>query len=108
MTSRQANSFVKEWQARLGLQNWEVSITVVEPEVLGDNEAETLWDPREALAEIKIKRNVQDFKHTIIHELIHLRIQGHTDPPDKEDILLEVAINKLSAAFVKVLYAQAA
>jgi hypothetical protein len=59
MTSRQANSFVKEWQARLGLQNWEVSITVVEPEVLGDNEAETLWDPREALAEIKIKRNVQ-------------------------------------------------
>jgi hypothetical protein len=50
----------------------------------------------------------RDFKHTIIHELIHLRIQGHTDPPDKEDILLEVAINKLSAAFVKVLYAQAA
>jgi len=54
----------------------------------------TSWFPDTSSATISINpRITQDFYHTVIHELLHLRLEGHKMPRISLDAMYERGLN---------------
>lgn len=96
------------WQAALGLQHWRISLkrgksVEADPkpfsnEILRTAVAHSWWVAESPNAVIAMLRG--QGTHTLLHELIHIRLEGHRASPAKYDPLYERAINHLTEALL--------
>ena len=56
-----------------------------------------LWHPEECEAWIYLQRGAGQLEETLLHELLHIRLEGHREPV-KYDAMYERAINAITAA----------
>ena len=112
ITQKQANVLLKEWQIRLGLQDWQIKlVTNCKP-----NEMElencagcTDWTESIKTARIEIldknyygKRIVPfDFEQTLVHELLHLKLCLVSNNVDEfQERYMHQIIDDLARAFI--------
>ena len=98
-------AYTRKWLVRLGMGHWEVTIRFMNKEE-SEGEFEECngfcrWSEQHTHAEIVISREAENWRHTCIHECLHLRLEGHRPlTRTKADIPLEVTINALTRAFL--------
>ena len=112
ITQKQANVLLKEWQIRLGLQDWRIKlVTNCKP-----NEMElencagcTDWTESIKTARIEIldknyygKRIVPfDFEKTLVHELLHLKLCLVSNNVDEfQERYMHQIIDDMARAFI--------
>ncbi len=106
----QVQSWLKNWQNRLHLEDWTVSVRIVrstelKPDTLGNLK----WDSQAHTAAIKILSPLdyelsaadtsEDMEYTIVHELVHLQLSVLPRDLKKKDVEEEV-VNKISDALM--------
>lgn len=101
MTIREARSLAGLWQARLGLTHWNVIVrwAKVGDELEPGDYGQVTWWTEEARAEILLRKDVGEA--TIIHELVHLVLEGARHTPLAYDASYERGINALVAALLR-------
>lgn len=93
------------WQGRLGLQEWKIKVVFGKPSADPDLEREmhegTLgnccWDTETAEATILLHREAQI--DTLVHEMLHLRLEGHRSPVEY-DQMYERALNAITTGLL--------
>lgn len=104
MKLQELRAFCKLWAAKLGLAHWRIVIrwmTPEEEEEFPDINGFCYWSPDHTHGWVRISKDSEDTKHTIVHELLHLRIEGHAPMTGKKNMPLEVTINALTAALLE-------
>ena len=98
----EARSLTKFWQSELGLGEWDIRVRWATSGDYGEDEyfGWVLWFTEECTATMILDRRKAD-ERTIVHELLHLRLEGHRAFPFKYDPLYEQGINKLVAFILK-------
>lgn len=106
MTLSEARKLCKKWQARLKMSDLKIHVRYPIPEDKFDPKETTAccwWHPEfSSRGLIIITKKVTE--HDIVHELLHFRLEGHTDLSSKEararrnDAMYERAINALAQA----------
>lgn len=93
---------VKLWQKRLALRDWEIDLEVVAENDSPDSWGEIVWFADSREAQMKISRGLGPWQHesTVVHELLHLLLQGHQNDYGGYDVHEERAINTLAALLV--------
>src|SRR6185369_9187652 len=96
------------WQAALGLQHWRITLkrgksVEIDPkpfsnEILSTCAAHSWWVAESPNAVIALLPT--EGTHTLVHELLHIRLEGHRKSPAKYDPLYERAINHLTEALL--------
>lgn len=87
----------REWQEKLNLREWSISYSWGAKGLEGC----CFWHPEELHADVEVSRRARAKEQTLVHELLHVVLQGHLPCPGGEyDVHLERAINRISAAFV--------
>lgn len=105
MTLAHARKLCRKWQRRLKLSDHTIELRYPVPS--DDFDAENLaarctWTPQYTWARILVTKNVTE--HDIVHELLHVRLEGHTSLETADakrrraDHLYERAINALAEA----------
>lgn len=101
MTLFELRRLCRLWKARLSLSNWTITAAFGTDE---GNAGEAPYEPRERTATVHIQQGLADSRYadnglevTVIHELLHLVLHGHTDYK-REDIHQERAINDIANA----------
>lgn len=113
ITTEQLRDLCAEWQARLGLQAWQIGIALAKHyEMELQCQGECSWTLDKLQAYIRIldpadyepnETFPQDIEKTIVHELLHLMFAPfHCDVGTKEWHLQHQAIELLSRAMVKL------
>ncbi len=112
MTIRELRQEARVWQEKLGLHEWTLIVrwgkqppSGMEPdptkfEMMLNCDGNALWSPENASALILIDKKAPGKRHTLVHELLHVRFEGHQPKPKKYDPLYERAINVLVAALL--------
>ncbi len=97
------------WQKALGLQNWRIALRRGKPvdhdepepfsaELAQDSVGHAWWMVESPNAMIVLKRG--EGTHTLVHELLHIRLEGHRSAPLKYDPHYERALNHLTEALL--------
>ena len=99
----------KVWQRRLGIQDWKLEIiwgdkvdreaTPFSDELTEGCAGLIWWSAEHAHAKIVLAKGQSH--STLVHELLHLRLEGHLPGPRKYDALYERALNQLAEALIK-------
>jgi len=103
MTNSQLKKFCKEWQKRLRLQDWNVSVAFG---ILEDSTGLTKINPNFKVAKVIIdEEGNNELEITLVHELLHL----HADPfsqdlQEKYKTNLEAMIELTARALVEAKY----
>lgn len=111
------NSRLSEWQNRLQLQDWKISLTVsrlneLRPGTLGNIH----WDADKKTAVIRVLNPadyqssftdaVKDMEFTVVHELIHLELSSLTrdfkDRSEESFSKEEQAVNQMAQALLQL------
>lgn len=109
MTIRELRKCAHGWQVALGLTEWKLTVAWGKPaadpnparlEMSEDCEGNAWWFTEDSHALILIRRRCTEPEETLVHELLHVLIEGHRAAPARYDPLYERAINKLTAALV--------
>lgn len=81
-----------KWQRQLGLDTWAIQVHLVPPMSLGSEEngdvmvADISYDQEGRTASVRIERGSRDqVEESLLHELIHLRLNAWSPPPDPLD-----------------------
>jgi hypothetical protein len=108
MTVPQLRRELKKWQAVLSLQNWRIQIkrgrevsgapVPFSDEINEECVGLTWWMPESPNAVVVIRKG--QGVHTLVHELLHLRLEGHKETPLKYDPNYERALNHLTDCLV--------
>lgn len=112
MSIRELRRRLKFWQAQLGLKDYAINLhwgTFVEKpigdinfdelEICEDLDGWIDWSTEHAYADLVMrKRNAKE--ETLVHELLHLKLEGHKPRPGKYDPLYERALNDLARALI--------
>lgn len=105
-------ALLKEWQARLGLMDWKITLkdNLMPDEMLMENvDGDTEWSEAIKTAKIEIlseqaygKRIIPfDYEKTLVHELLHLKTCLISDGVDKiQERVAHQLIDDLARAFV--------
>jgi Zn-dependent peptidase ImmA (M78 family) len=108
MTSRKLASLRKRWLERLGLTDWEeIEVTLLPKDKLSypDSDGYAYWQPEYKKAIIDINADLDDaeIEETLVHELLHVRLEGHKllTPKTRYDALYERALNVLATTLCK-------
>ena len=91
----QHESFVRLWQKKLRLQDWDIAYKEVKSFKAKNQSGATTVTPKFQWAAITIKKGLSwpEFKRTAVHELLHIRFGGmNFEEGSEEDFQLEVAI----------------
>lgn len=110
--SARVNKLLKKWLVALELSPpvWsKVSVDFYDPSEEEDSEGSCGWQREYGEAWIylssAIRGNWKDIEETIVHELIHLKLEGHKDiesmSPEKYDPVYENGLNVISRELVK-------
>lgn len=109
MTLARARRLCKKWQGRLKMTDHVIELRFPVASDEFDKKttvARCTWTPQYTWGRILVTRAVTE--HDIVHELLHLRLEGHTSLDSKEakrkrgDFLYERAINALAEALTGV------
>lgn len=83
------------WQGRLNLPEWKISVQWgASPATHG----QCHWKPEEFVATIWLNKYSRGKENILIHELLHIVLQGHGECDGVVDIELERAINRIAEA----------
>ncbi|MGH7239663.1 MAG: hypothetical protein ACREHG_06310 [Candidatus Saccharimonadales bacterium] len=97
MTLKQAVKFTSEIQRNFRLTEWKIYVTI-ESDVLSKYErlGYCSWntDYKEAYIHLDANQKPKQTKETIIHEMMHILLQGHQDIPAR-DPMFEFGLNVL-------------
>ena len=92
------------WQKRLRIQDWTISLSWGDPERMAENLGETMYDPRNMIAQVVLHPVHEDYgyldggyEQTLIHELLHIVMHGWVDY-EAENIMQERSINHIADA----------
>ena len=98
------------WREVLGLSEWTLYVCYGKPvdgqadlakgEISADCEGQAMWHTESPHAIIALRRG-QATEETVVHELLHIRLEGHRPAPIKYDPLYERALNLIAAALLK-------
>lgn len=100
MTSAQLQARCDYWADRLNLREWHITATFGTAKQMHGDLGNVFWHTEELKATVRISRTVTAKEETLIHELLHVVIQGHAPLTTPYDVNLEKAINRLAAAFM--------
>lgn len=110
MKIRDLRKRAKYWQGRLGLKDWNVAVhwgvkTPGNPnpwncEMTEDSVGNSTWSVEEAKAVILLDKRAPEVEETLLHELMHVRMEGHA-PIGKYDAHYERGINALVKALME-------
>jgi hypothetical protein len=95
VTLAQMQTCGRQWQEKLGLKDWAISFSWGAKGDLG----RCYWHPDECHADVEVNARARDKEATLVHELLHIVIQGHEDFPGY-NVEVERAINKITAALL--------
>ncbi|MEH2384915.1 MAG: hypothetical protein V7K14_03790 [Nostoc sp.] len=100
----------QEWQQRLGLLDWDVSVKIVSSEEIEeDAEGRVTWVINKKTADIKLIKpeghpfdalRPYDMEETLVHELLHLHFAPFNIDTGLKAISQEQAINAIAKALV--------
>lgn len=113
MTPRELTNYIKRWQKRLGLQDWDLTgINVVSDEAAdrGDYNAQVRYNLRTKMFYINFREWQGKDEHysvplAAIHELLHLHfapLVRHNSNDSLEGIAEEWAVHKISKALLRL------
>lgn len=95
-----------DWQRRLRLADWRVSIELHDPEALEGNLADVQWALSSKTAKMRLLAPeydlTHDMEHSIVHELLHLHlaplgIEDETPEDDAQETAIELIAGSLVA-----------
>ncbi len=88
------------WQTELGLTDWRIHLRFPKAgEISQEYAGHTYWKPEYPEGLIIVDRSAG--AHTIVHELLHIRLEGHRIACKRYDPLYERALNCLAEALLK-------
>ncbi len=92
---------VRLWQKRLRLLDWNIKVKFVPAGDIPDEDAHSEWDDERMQSEIEVSDalTADQFEHTVVHELLHLRLSDWT-PKQYGDPKVERAVNLLCDSFL--------
>lgn len=101
MTLREARDLSEFWKCVLNLPEWSVSVRWgTRAEMKDANEDDVvglcIWSPEELTGQILLARRQDNHEQTIIHELLHLVLEGHRPMNGRYSELHERAINRIA------------
>lgn len=101
MTLRALRSRAAFWVGRLNLKEWTVNVSWGDgkevPEA-GPVAGSCSWNVEHLTAEVTVTKGSAQVEQTLVHELLHIVLQGHADLSGPYDAHLERAINRITAA----------
>lgn len=112
MTQKQANILLKEWQIRLGLQDWRIKLAAnCKPSEMELENCAGCTDWTESIKTARIEildKNYYgerivpfDFEKTLVHELLHLKLCLVSNNVDEfQERYMHQIIDDLARAFV--------
>jgi hypothetical protein len=102
VTLGQLRQHCRTWQARLGLRDWTITVGWLTPEQAQAQSAQGTaeWNADEQTGHVSIDPESPDALATLIHELLHIRLDGHRVYPGY-DLHQERAINAITAALMR-------
>ncbi len=103
MNLREVRKLVPYWQEILNIKEWKITVRWGRKKELPGEVGLNIWSVEELESDILLARNQPAVEETLVHELIHLVVDGHKDPSLEEayDPLHERAINRLAKALMK-------
>mgnify|MGYP000901181915 CR=1 FL=1 len=102
MRIKEVRTLLSEWRDRLNLTQWDISVYWAASDIPPDIVGTCWWFTEEEKAEIHIRQTEDaDVEETLVHELIHLSLEGHKEPKHSTDRHYEQGINKLARALVR-------
>ena len=101
MTLRELLAYTGKWRDQLGLSQWEIEakwMSAADRRSMPDTNGYCWWSEQHQYAEIRVSKDSEDIEHTVIHELLHLRLEGHEvmAEMDNHRTPVEVCINRLA------------
>lgn len=107
MTLKAMKEFAATWQSNLRLQEWDIKYRWMKKEEQSSDEFVNcngfcVWNAQHKTAAVIISKSAESVHFTVIHELLHIRLEGHQELEGGTDIQLEVTINSLTAAFMSL------
>ena len=97
------------WQRELGLGDWTIHVNWAKQkaapdydkwEMDTDSVASVCWHAEESIAWIYLLRGAGSEQETLVHEMLHVRLEGHREAPVPYDLLYERALNAIATALV--------
>jgi len=85
------------WQGRLNLREWRISVRWGSAK---EFHGRIWWNTEELTATMEINKYTKNKEETLVHELLHLVLQGHEELTAEYDVNLEKAINRIAAALI--------
>jgi hypothetical protein len=103
MTINELRARLAYWQAALSLPEWSVHLrwgTAREMTCEDGSQVVGLcfWSTEESSAMVLLARNQDDHESTLIHELLHLTLEGHRPICKKYDAQYERGLNRIADA----------
>lgn len=86
------------WKERLNLREWSITVQLGTKKEMPDSVGMALWSAEELSAVVKIRRGEKEQEPTLVHELLHILLQGHANYDGVYDVHTERAINRIAAA----------
>lgn len=96
MNIKELRAHLVHWQHKLNLADWRISIKWGAP----GHQGWCSWHPEEQYGEIQINKSTLDPVSTLVHELLHIVLEGHQEHTREYSIPFERAINKIAAALL--------
>jgi Zn-dependent peptidase ImmA (M78 family) len=87
------------WRDRLNLREWAITVRWMVAKDGKENVGHCTWNTERLTAEIAMKRREPDQESTLVHELLHLVMQGHGNY-EVYDVHTERAINRIASALM--------
>jgi Zn-dependent peptidase ImmA (M78 family) len=107
MTLSQLKKLTSSWQKKLRLLDWDIAVRWMSREEENGEFAHAngycIWSEQHKSAKIVISRNSEDIDHTVVHELLHVLLDGHLPIAKahvRDVIPHEFAINALADALL--------
>lgn len=88
------------WQGRLNLPEWRIT---VQWGASKSTHGEVTWKAEEFTATIWINKYSRGKENILIHELLHIVLQGHEECGGPASVELERAINRIAEALTPTL-----
>jgi len=112
-TLEELEKLCEQYQALLGLQDWDVEICFANQMTIPEYEAQVATESKSKRALISIispetfaslMNAKQNMHHALIHELLHLHFVTYFRPASNsvEERLFELALNKIAGAFCEL------
>ncbi len=100
MTLPQLKLRLAYWKTRLNLPEWKIALGWGTVKDMEGDLGRCAWNVEELEAIVKLNRRDPQQETTLVHELLHIVIQGHADY-ETYDPHLERAINRIANALME-------